>query len=126
MTTATVVVIKEDPTNATRKTIFLLTVMHLDPSGDRHFTRHRTWGWFPTFEQAETCVMENHTDIYEDGYYNTVVLEEMAWGPLALAKTEHWYSVTALLDKDRRVSGYDVKKIEKPEALAGSVCFGMG
>jgi hypothetical protein len=74
---------------------------------------------------GEKSVVNNHTDMYEDGYYNTAVLEEMPWGPLAVAKAEHWYSVTPIVD-GKKLIGYDVRSTEKPEGLAGLVSFGMG
>jgi hypothetical protein len=107
------------------ETIFVLTVMAFD--GDKPVRgRSRTWGWFPTLAQAEQTVKTNDADIYENGYYNVVVVEEMAWGSLAMAKAEHWYSAVARLDDERCVAGYTVTKIDKPAALQNTVSFGMG
>jgi hypothetical protein len=44
---------------------------------------------------------------------------------LAIAKAEHWYSVTPVVCNGR-ITGYDVQAIQKPESLVGVVSFGMG
>jgi hypothetical protein len=124
-----IVVVKESEDAATRETVFVLTVMWLDAQGceptDRSKRRYRTWGWFPTLELAEKAVVTNDADIYEDGYYNVAILEEMTWGSLAFARAEHWYSATPIV-ADGRITGYDVQAIEKPVSLQGVVSFGMG
>ena len=98
----------------------------VDPKAkDGPVKRHRTWGWFPTFALAEKAVLENHGDMYEDGYYNAAVLEEFPWGPMALASKEHWYYAKAKHHKTR-LATYTVKPMDKPEALQGLVNFGMG
>jgi hypothetical protein len=105
--------------------IFVLTVIYLERDGSMR--RHRCWGWFPTLALAEETIERNYTDIYEMGYYNTVVVEEMPWGPLAIATDEHWYSVTYAEQGDaERPDKYDIKKIDKSESLLNMVSFGMG
>lgn len=110
------------------ETIFVLTVMYLHSTESEQFhaaRRHRTWGWFPSLAQAELTVMSNDADIYEDGYYNIVVVEEMSWGSMAMAVAEHWYAAKPVV-VDHQIQKYDVSKIDKPEAIAGIVHFGMG
>jgi hypothetical protein len=111
------------------KTIFVLTVFFLitpPPMGspESPIKRHRTWGWFPTLKDAEEAVMTNDGDMYEMGYYNTAVIEEVEWGSCALAKAEHWYTAPYL--RDTEGDKYDVKKIDKPSCLEGQCNFGMG
>jgi hypothetical protein len=105
--------------------IFVLTVLLVEPHGS--VKRQRTWGWFPTLPLAEEAVLENHGDMYEDGYYNMAILEEFAWGASVIASTEHWFSATPKWEGGRsRLATYDVKRCDKPRALAGVVNFGMG
>jgi hypothetical protein len=47
-----------------------------------------SWGWFPTFKEAENCLF---TDIYEN-YYDYVVIEEYGPGYGCLNYKEiQWY-----------------------------------
>ena len=125
-----VVVVKEGKSPAKRETVFVLTVMWLDESGNESPSggqrRCRTWGWFPTLELAEESVFANHADMYEDGYYNTVVIEEMRWGALAVSESERWYSAKPSLDGDDRIVKYTVQATEKPKSQLGVCNFGMG
>lgn len=120
----TVVVVGAEKAPASEKTIWVLTCMMIHP-GTNRAERQRTWGWFEDFKYAEECVLSNATDIYEMGYYNTVVLEEMISGPMAYAKSEVWYSATHTL-VEQSLGSYDVKRIEKPKCLEGICSFGMG
>jgi hypothetical protein len=105
--------------------IFVLTVLFIEPHG--LVKRQRTWGWFPTLPLAEEAVLENHGDMYEDGYYNMAVLEEFAWGASVITSTEHWFSATPKWPGGLAgPAGYDVKRVDKPKALQGIVNFGMG
>ena len=65
--------------------IFLVAVIHEAEK------RKRTWGWYEKFEDAERAVIENHTDIFERGYYDLAVIEEMPEGVLAVAESAVWY-----------------------------------
>jgi len=110
--------------------IFVLTVMWLDADGrepqGRDKRRERTWGWFPSLELAETTVTSKDGHIYEDGYYNVALIEEIPWGSLAIPRAEHWYSASMLKPESDERALYDVKKIDKPEAFRSVCSFGMG
>ena len=111
------------------KTIFVLTVLFLDENSEgkrKPIKRQRTWGWFPTLSLGEQAVLANHGDMYEDGYYNAAVLEEIPWGPCARATAEHWYAATYIPSADGGLGAYDVGLFDKPEAIASLVGFGMG
>ena len=123
--------VKEDESHAIRESVFVLTVMWLDENGrepeDRKKRRVRTWGWFPTLALAEESVTANHGDMYEDGYYNTAVLEEMPWGPLATARAEHWYRADPhWTSRSGPPDHYDVHKMAKPDSLKNVCSWGMG
>ena len=77
--------------------------------------------------------MKNDGDMYEMGYYNAAVIEEIAWGSMAMTEAEHWFSATYIKGTCGGDGGcttpletYDVEKIVKPAALEGVVSFGMG
>ena len=111
----------------TGKTIFVLTVLYLNPgvgSEAPHtaIEHQRTWGWFSNLEDAEHAVLVNDTDMYECGYYNAAVVEEMQEGTIAHAVAEHWYRARW----DEATDTYVVTRAEKPPWLADVVSFGMG
>lgn len=65
------------------------------PTQRKYFTivRERTWGWYPTLEEAKEAVERNYADLYEDGYYPQAVIEEICPGVLQGCETpkEWWY-----------------------------------
>lgn len=108
----------EIPTNVPN--IFILTVFYLiDPQ--KPATHTRSWGWFPSFELAEDTVMTNDGDIYEDGYYNLAVIEEVSWGSLAMSEPRQWYRVEHKGD-----ANYVITKIDVPEVYERAIGFALG
>jgi hypothetical protein len=73
--------------------------------------RSRTWGFYTKLEAAEQCVRENWTDIYECGYYDLALIEEMPEGACAIAVSSRWYSVKY---QGRELNTYAVEPIECP------------
>ena len=71
-------------------------------------------GYFPDLEQATKCVLQNWTDIYENGYYNLAVIEMIGWGIPAMADEEWWYQAKPILDISKCIKDYAVSKIDKP------------
>jgi hypothetical protein len=65
--------------------IFLVAVIHEKEK------RKRTWGWYEKFADAERAVLENHTDIFERGFFDLAVIEEMPEGVMAVAENSWWY-----------------------------------
>ena len=108
------------------KKIYFVTVFYLDkehrekqsteleiPEGwsSRLYKRIRCWGWFEKEEDAEACIRENWTDIYENGYYNLAMIEPMTQGPLCVhPRQNRWFDVE-YVDQNT----YNVTEIEKPE-----------
>lgn len=115
--------------------IYTVTVMYLGfkdrKPGEENTTnprevemkRSRTWGWYPTLERATKAVMENHTDMYEMGYYNCACIEERPTGAAALPTKEHWFEVEYVPMPNHRDDTYNVTPIEKPPALKMFVGF---
>ncbi len=95
--------------------IYTITVLHL--SGER---RQRTWGWFSDFDTAEKAVLTNATDMFEMGYYDHAVIEEMPEGLLVVPEKE-WFYLAVYKDGIPNIS-----RIDKPELLENTCCFSMG
>ncbi len=96
--------------------IYLVAVIH---QGNK---RKRTWGWYEKFEDAERAVIENHTDIFERGYYDLAVIEEMPEGVAAVEVEAFWYRAKYAQGKDDPV----VTKIKRPSGFALNCCLTLG
>lgn len=84
------------------------------------YKRVRCWGWFKDKKDAEQCIKQNWTDIYECGYYNVALIETIGEGPCARCNSDSWYSVNYV---DPENNEYDVKKIDKPKIFKSIVGF---
>lgn len=67
--------------------MFFVVTLHRDKK------RSRTWGFYERLEDAERCVYENWADIYERGYYDLALIEEMSEGLCPFSKYSRWYAV---------------------------------
>lgn len=75
------------------------------------YKRVRCWGWFEKETDAEKCIKENWTDIYENGYYNLALIEPATQGPTGLAtRNARWFKVE-YINEDT----YDIKEIKRPK-----------
>lgn len=75
--------------------IYMVTVGYLpdlvDPKKAKD-RRWRCWGYYLDAETAKKCVLENWTDIFEDGYYNVAVIEAIPEGVVPIGTQEiGWY-----------------------------------
>jgi hypothetical protein len=84
-------------------------------------TRRRAWGWFPTAEEAEACVLKNDADVWENDYTHAVV-ERTLPGSLATVEGERWFR--SVRDGYGRLER--VETCASPEELEGICHFGMG
>ena len=89
--------------------IFIVTTLH-----SKKTRRRRTWGWFEDYETARLRIMENKGDIYECGFYNLAVIEELSEGIVLRANNQDWFSVEYDLD----LGEYVVVQIAKPFKFA--------
>ena len=104
--------------------IFTVTTIHIDLNADKWqvepVSRSRCVGWFGDIESARRVILTNSADIYEQGYYNHAVIEELDEGLYPHPVSETWFCW--------RDEGY--KQIEKPPHLIGPpatyVNFGIG
>lgn len=99
--------------------IYTMTVMRFSKK-DKRKTSQRVWGWYPTFAEAKRAVLGNYGDMFESGYYQLAVIEEMRAGCLAMSTNEWWYEGTYVNGQTK------VKKIEKPKQFQRIVHFSMG
>ena len=77
--------------------IYTVHVVYLDlkaASVWSRLRRQRMWGYFKDLKTAEACVLENWTDIYENGYYNFALINEMEEGVVVSPNKQNWYKVT--------------------------------
>jgi hypothetical protein len=97
--------------------IFFVTALH------RKEGRHRCWGWYQKVEDAERAVLENHTDIFEMGYYDTAVIEEYPEGVLSIPLDDRrWYASTYSYVRNECL----VQRIPEPVEYEDTVCFAIG
>ena len=72
--------------------IFVVIVCYFNPK-TKKLERTRTWGFYKDFETAQKCVLENWTDLYEMGYYNYALINEMPEGVCVSPVNKWWYEV---------------------------------
>lgn len=74
------------------------------------FTRRVEWGFFHDYELAHEYVKKNYTDLYENGYYNMVRIEERHPGIANVHLDKHyWFDVNHNSQTDK----YEVDFISK-------------
>lgn len=105
--------------------IFTITVLKMTEN-NTDIKRQRTWGYAETLEEAQTWVLENACDMFEDGYYQHAVIEKFGPSPLAHPEQENWYFAAYEKDSDGEVVGPLVEPIAKPESLKNTCSFAMG
>ena len=54
-------------------------------------SKSRTWGWFPSLEEARQAVQTNFGDLHE-GTFAWLVIEEMPEGVCVVASFAEWYA----------------------------------
>jgi hypothetical protein len=88
------------------------------------YKRIRCWGWFEKEEDAEKCIKENWTDIYELGYYNLAMIEPNTEGPISCGTESRWFDVKYLDTEENSFDNeYIVTEIDKPEAFKSIIGF---
>lgn len=115
--------------------IYSVGVIKADTSENaRSFIKdQRLWYLYSKFEDAEKCVLENHSDIFEY-YYNYAVIEETyvhdytnppeAVDTYYLPK-QHWYFADFSSEGNR--SPYPlITKVETPKCMENICCIWVG
>lgn len=106
------------------KPIFTVTCIHFEKKDGHNdpnaVSDNRTWGWYSKFEDAEYTVINNETDMFEDGWYKYAVIEKVPFGLLPENETMGWYEVNYVKKKA------EVKKIKCPTRFDRCIGFSMG
>ena len=79
---------------------------------------HRIVGCFENFLLARTCVLENLGDIYENGYYEHAIIEELPFRLYPIPEQQFYYH----WETDQSGKGVYVSK-PFPEYLKGQLFF---
>lgn len=77
----------------------------------------RVVGFFDSLEQARNCVESNCGDIYEEGYYNYAVIEELESGIYPACQNPIFYEWFG----DKKTGGY--REVSKPKEFEGFIGF---
>jgi hypothetical protein len=85
---------------------------------DEGFARFRTWGWYPTLDEAREHVETGDDLLFEDDTYDYAVIEEIPVGAPVLAESAHWF---------RKVKGEDrAEPCAPPSWAEGGINYTMG
>lgn len=103
--------------------IYFVVVFYLKPN-EKSYKRIRTWAWYKDEKDAERCIKENWTDIYEDGYYNYALIEPMSQGICCTnRKDNRWFKVDFKSIDSEGYDEYNVEETEVPERFKHYVGF---
>lgn len=94
--------------------IYTVTVLHYGStkeSPQREPSRPRVWGWYASIHDAEIAILTNATDMFECGYYNYAIIEEVDEGVLPICRNVGMYK--AIYDKEHSNDPL-VSKVKKP------------
>jgi hypothetical protein len=93
---------------------------------DYPFKDSRCVGFLGSCHDAFQQVRNNAGDIYEDGHYRYVVIEEVKEGIYTFPREEHWFEwIKNRDDGDVFSPGYIILD-KKPNRFNNVVCFSMG
>lgn len=94
--------------------IFTVTTIPNHPDDPRSRAMFpRTWGWYPTFEEA--MIGLSQCDM-KAGYYNVAVIEKVSQGIYPVITEMQWYQC----ERD-----FEWEECQKPSNLAQTVHFSM-
>lgn len=94
-------------------TIFFITVLFVDEN--KVVQRTRTWCWYQKLGMAQDRVLINATDMFERGYYNLAVIEEITEGLLPDCISSWWYEAI-VSDSPNAYFGVEVRPISKQKS----------
>lgn len=81
-------------------------------------SRLRCVGYFSKLEKAIDIVVSNFCDIYENGYYPYVVIENIPEGIYQYDEEGIWFEYSEVTKR--------YEKCQKPKDLKGSIGYGIG
>lgn len=86
--------------------IFFIVLFHVDldtlddTKAKGLYNRKYCCGYYREYAQAEKAILYNWGDLYEDGYYNLVLIEARGEG-LITVPLEKWFKVVPVYNEDR-------------------------
>jgi hypothetical protein len=111
-----------------KKSVFMVTAMRTPAKGTEVSERRRCWGWYPTYKEAVESVKVNDCDMYEEGYYDLIVIEAVPPYTLAMgSKQLAWYKWRTA--RDQKGSSFTVGKwvkCKQPAWAVGTCNFSIG
>jgi hypothetical protein len=83
----------------------------------------RCWGWFHDIDKARQAVKGNWNDMFEQGYYNKVLIEGIPEG-MSFSTYEEWYDVLPIYETNSNmVESYSIIPTPKPSIIKNVVHF---
>jgi hypothetical protein len=101
--------------------IYTLTVIEKTPGSHTAVRDHRTWLWVASLEQAERLMVDVREWLFESGFYEYAVIEEVPEG-FGIARAKAWYRASVSEDGE----SVSVDKSVAPEWADRIVNWGMG
>lgn len=90
----------------------------------------RTWGWYPTFEEAESHVLKGDDTLLESGTFDLLMIEEVPVGAFTICERQWWYKADYRQwfenGYDNFVGVYEVTPCPVPKWAKGVTNFSMG
>jgi len=96
--------------------IFTITVFNWQKGCE--IPDHRTWGWFPTFEEAEEYTKSGPNIMFKNDTYHWALIEEVPEGVISIAENRTWYV--------KVVGEEQALQISDPDWANGVINFSMG
>lgn len=100
--------------------IFIVGAVHFAVPGQYDQFRYCVWGWYRNQVDAVKAVKENHTDLFERGWYSHAVISEIPEGLCGIAENSIWFSASFTDDGDF----LKVKRVRQPEQAEG-IAWGL-
>lgn len=96
--------------------VYMVVCLRWDPEAKR-VMRDRTWGYYVDFARAEESILGNWTDMFEIGYYDHAVIEEVSEGVCTLAVAKQWFfaDYTDVTTEPGYLPNPRVSKIDPPK-----------
>ena len=79
--------------------VYMVTCIYKAKSARNH-SHARCWGFSFSLEEVTKWVLGNATDMFEQGYYNYAVIEQVPAGLLPFAKPIAWYKYAYSKDEE--------------------------
>jgi len=88
----------------------------------------RTWGWYPTYEEAEKHVLFGDDLLLEGGTFKYLLIEEVPVGCPTLCETAKWFQAHCVTwyEDGKPCRDYRVVPCDPPSWAKNTCAFSMG